>query len=189
MREKRKKELKMKKEKIINLIKKFFWIFILLCIIYNIIFVIYTTISKKEYMQLFGITMLCMKTDAMQNDIEKNDLIIIKKIDAQELKKEDIIAYQINEKIRVNKIIDNQNNEFKTKSNKNYNPDIEKINDEQIIGKKVFSIPHLGMVLRMLQSKIITVIMLLFLIINLVYNKYIQEKKKERVRKKLLINK
>lgn len=188
MKEKKRKELKMKKEKTIKgirqLIKKIFNSIIILCIIYNIIFVMYKTISQKEYLQIFGISAFCMETEAMQGNIEKNELVIVKKTDIQKLQSGDIIAYKINGKIRINKIVSKQDNEFTTKSNKNYNPDIEKVCKEQIVGKKVFVIPVLGLILKMLQSRITTLIILLFLIFKLLHNNYIQNKKRIRARKK-----
>lgn len=188
MKEKKRKKLKMKKEKTIKvirkLIKKLFNLIIILCIIYNIIFVLHKTVSQKEYMQVFGICAFRMETKSMQGDIEKNDLVITKKIKTKNLQEGDIIAYQINGKTRINKIISNQNGKITTKSNKNYNPDIETITEEQIIGKKIIALPIIGMLLKVIQAIITTLIILLFLIFKLLHNNYIQNKKHERARKR-----
>lgn len=185
MKEERKKELKMKKEELIKYIrllgKKCLYVIIIICIIYNILYVTYTTFTQEEYIQLFGTSAFCMETDLMREDIAKNELVIVKKI--EELQVGDIIAYKINGKIRINKIVKNKNGEITTKSNKNYNPDIEKITEEQIIGKKVIAIPILGIILTILHSRIITIIILLYLIFKLFYNKYIQDRKQTRIRK------
>ena len=76
-----------------------------------------------------------------------------------------------------------------TKSNRNYYPDIEKITINQIVGKKIVNIPLLGLVLELLQSKIASVVALLFLIVVFSYNRYMYTKKKERGRKKRRIKK
>lgn len=186
MKEERKKELKMKKEELIKYImllgKKCLYVIIIICIIYNILYVTYTTFTQEEYIQLFGTTAFCMETDLMKEDLAKNELVIVKKI--EELQVGDIIAYKINGKIRINKIVKNKNGEITTKSNKNYNPDIEKITEEQIIGKKVIAIPILGIILKIIQSKKTTLIIFIFLTLELLYIKNIQNKKQTRARKK-----
>lgn len=178
--------MKIEKEKMKKIIKipvKCIYIIILISVLYNIIFLINTTISQKDYFKLFGISLFNMQTDLMKNDISKNDLVIIKEVQEQDLQKGDIIAYNVNGKTRINKII-NQKQGYITKSNKNYQPDIEKVEYEDIIGKKIINIPILGFFIGILQSKITSMVILISLIIAYFYNKNLYIKKKERVRKK-----
>lgn len=188
MKEKKRKKLKMKKEKIINsfrqIVKKLLKVIIIICVIYNIIFVLHKTVSKKEYIKVFGISAFRMETQSMQGDIGKNDLVITKQTDTKKLQEGDIIAYQINGKIRINKIIKNQNGKITTKSNKNYNPDIETITEEQIIGKKIITIPIIGIILKIIQAKLTTFIIFIILVLMLFYNRYIQNQKRKRAEKK-----
>ena len=156
-------------------------------ILYNTIFLINTTISKKDYFKVFGISFFCMQNDLMEDDINKNDLVIVKNINERDLQEGDIIAYQVNGKNRINKII-NKEEQYVTKSNKNYYPDIEEITYNQIIGKSVVNIPFWGLVLEVLQSKITSIFVFIFLILYFWYNKCMYIKKKERVRKKLKRN-
>lgn len=189
MKEKKRKKLKMKKEKIINsfrqIVKKLLKVIIIICVIYNIIFVLHKTVSKKEYMEVFGISAFRMETQSMQGDIGKNDLVITKQTDTKKLQEGDIIAYQINGKIRINKIIKNQNGKITTKSNKNYNPDIETITEEQIIGKKIITIPIIGIILKIIQAKLTTFIIFIILVLMLFYNRYVQNQKRKRARKNI----
>ena len=115
---------------------------------------------------------------------DKNDFIIVKEVDEEKLQEGDIIAYQVNGKTRINKIFKTQQGEYTTKSNKNYYPDIEKITYNQIIGKKVAIVPFGGIVLSILQSKITTALVLVFLCLYFLRNKYLYEKKKGRALKK-----
>lgn len=174
----------MKKGKII---KDILYAIIMICCTYNIIFVLYTTISQNEYLELFGISFFNMKTDLMSEDIEKNSLVIVKKVKGQNLKKGDIIAYQINGKVRINKIVNDQKG-YTTKSNKNYYPDIEKITTEQIIGKTEITIYGLGFIAIILQSKIITGIIFVYLILKLLYDRYLGNQKQIRTIKKSSYN-
>ena len=165
------------------------YVIIAICVLYNIIFSINTSISKKEYFKLYGISFFGMKTDLMEEDINKNDLVIVKEVDDKDLQEGDIIAYEVNGKIRINKILYYEQEGYVTKSNKNYYPDIEKTTINQIVGKKVINIPFLGLALDLLQSKIISAFTLLFLIFIFWYNRYMYIKKKERGRKKRKLKK
>lgn len=160
------------------------YVIIVICILYNVIFSINTSISKKEYFKLYGISFFCMKTDLMEDDISKNALVIVKEVEENELQDGDIIAYEVNGQVRINKIIYKEQDEYATKFNKNYYPDIEKTTINKIVGKEVVSIPFLGVVLKGLQSKVASVFTLLFLVFTFGYNRYMYTKKKERRRKK-----
>lgn len=173
--------MKTKKGKIVIIIKIIF----IICIIYNILFLLMTTISKKDYFKMFGISYFSMEDNQMKDDISKNDLVIVKKAESDELQKEDIIAYKINGKTRINKIINVTKDGFVTKSNKNYYPDIEKVQEGEIIGKKIGHVPFAGVILEILQSNITSVFIFIFLILYFFYNKYVYKMKKKRARKKV----
>lgn len=153
---------------------------------YNISFLLNTTITQKDYFQLFGITLLNMENNLMENDISQNDIVVIKSVGEKELQEGDIIAYTVNGHIRINKII-NSKDGYTTKSNKNYYPDIEKIQVEDIIGEKILNIPSLGILLKILQSKITSVAIFIFLIFGFTTSVYKDKKRIERAIKKKII--
>lgn len=154
-----------------------------LCILYNIIFLINTTISEEDYFKVFGISLFNMTNDLMQGDINKNDLVVVKEVNEKEIQEGDIIAYKVNGKIRINKII-NKQEQYTTKSNKNYYPDIEKISSYQVIGEVVVCMPFIGLVIEILHSKVTTIFIFIFLIFYFLYNKNMYIKIKKRARKK-----
>ena len=121
---------------LVNLIS----LIIMICVLYNIVFSIITTISGKDYLEFFGISLFNIENDLMQDELNKNDLVIVKQVKESELHKGDIIAYTLNGQTRINKII-NQNDGYITKYNKNYQPDIEAIQYNNIIGKVTKSLP------------------------------------------------
>ena len=175
--------MKIKKGNKIKIIKLIFYTIVFLCVTYKIIFLLSTTITQKDYMKFFGITFLNMESELMEDELSKNDFVMLKAVKENELQEGDIIAYTVNDQIRINKII-NTKNGYTTKSNKNYYPDIEKIEYEEIIGKKVGNIPHLGTVIKILQSKITSVVIFIFLVFGFGANKYIYIKRIERAKKK-----
>ena len=146
-------------------------------------FLLYTTITEKDYMKLFGITFMHMESELMEDEILRNDFVILKSVDEEDLKKEDIIGYTVNGKLRINKII-NTKNGYITKSNKNYYPDLERIQIEDIIGEKVLNISNLGILLKFLQSKITSIFIFIFLIFKFIITMYKDKKRKERAIKK-----
>ena len=174
----------LQKVKFKKVIISFIYVIIMICILYNILFLINTSISKKEYFKLYGFSFFCMKTNLMEQDISKNDLIIIKEADSEDLKNNDIIAYDINGKVRINKIVYYEQNQYTTKSNKNYYPDIETITASQIVGKKIANIPFLGVILELLQSKTVSIFTLVFLIFTFWYNRYMYLRRNERNKKR-----
>lgn len=136
--------MKIKKEKMKKLIKlilvNLIYLIIIICVLYNIVFSIITTISGKDYLKLFGISLFNIENDLMQDELNKNDLVIVKQVEESQLHKGDIIAYTVNGQTRINKII-NQNDGYITKYNKNYQPDIEVVKYNNIIGKVIKSLP------------------------------------------------
>lgn len=177
--------MKIEKGKLIKKILKIcFYVIIIGCFLYNVMFSIHTTITNNDYFKLFGISFFRMDNDLMQDDINLGDLVIVSSDGVQDLKEGDIIAYTVNGKTRINKIFKIKQEEYTTKSNKNYNPDIEKITHNDVIGKMVGCVSSLGFLISILQSKITTVCILVFLILHFLCNKYLFTKKQERIRKK-----
>lgn len=190
MKKKRKARIKfIEKAKLKKIILKIIYILAVFVVIYNIVFLINTTITKKEYLKIFGISFFSMDSDSMEEDINKNDLVIIREVDGNDLEINDIIAYRLNGGIRINKIIniyfdDNSGKKcYITKSNANYYPDIEKVNDGQIIGKKISNIAILGSFIQIIQSKITSLFVILILCFAFSFNKYAYQMQKERNRK------
>lgn len=175
--------------KIKKIFIKIIYIISVIAILYNMIFLIHKTITQKEYLEIFGISFLHMNGDLMKDDLRKNDLVIVKQINENEINVGDIIAYSINGKIRINKVFNIYYDDnirkvvYITKSNKNFQPDIEPIQINQIIGKKVINISGMGTVIKILQTQFVSIIVLIILFISYFYNRYLYNKRKERNRK------
>ena len=146
--------------------------------VYNTMFLLTTTITGKDYIKILGFTVLNMNSELMEDELSKNDLIIVKSTNEKSLKEGDIIAYTVNGKTRINKIINTENG-YTTKYNKSYYPDVEKIEYNQVIGKKIINIPFLGTIIKILQSWITGIIILIYFILA-----YINITNKEKRRKK-----
>lgn len=191
MKEKRNKKIKFSINTFYKkLISSIIYVCVMFIILYESSYLIHKIITKKNYFEIFGISFFTAENNSMKNDFRKNDLLIVKKVDTQNLKENDIIAYEINGKIRINKIFnihkdDNKGEIFYiTKSNLNIHPDIEKVYPYQIIGKEIENIWGFGSIIRILQSRFFSTFLILFLILIFIYNKKLYIRKKKRIRKK-----
>lgn len=132
------------------------------------------------------------ENDSIENvSINKNDLVIAteKGCTEEELKIGDIIVYKSNKKVKFGEIININDivgeRQYVAKATNNYYPDNEPILVGQIIGKVKVNIPFLGLVLNILQSKVTTLIIIVFLILRYSYNRYIYKVKVDRKRKRM----
>ena len=180
---------KSRKNVLKTVLSKILYIMFLIMVIYNIIFLINSTITKNDYLSIFGISINTMNSDKMKPEIFKNSIIISKTVESNELEVGDNITYVVSNEIITSKIVNiiYKDNEEKyiTKYIQTYYPNNEEISINMIIGKEVLSIMGLGFIVKVAQSKIFTLIVLIFLVFKFLYNKekYIRTKKR-RLKKK-----
>ena len=179
------KKKKIRKSKIKNIVAYILIAIIYVIFVYNVIFLLNTTITKRNYLSIFGISLLINDSKAMEDELRKNEVIIAKKVKEEDLNINDIIVSNIKGNIKINRIIniDNEsgNKKFVTKFDVNFQPEIEEPTIEKIIGKKVGGIKGLGVFLKIAQSKVTTVIMCIFLILN--YNR-LKRLERKRIKRK-----
>lgn len=88
--------------------------------------------------------------------------------------------------MRINKVIDRLVEEgrivYQTKSNNNFFPDKEHVAKNQVIGKVIIVVPFLGIMLEVLQSKITTIFIIIFLILKFTYNKKVHKRELKKMR-------
>lgn len=168
---------------------KILYVILIFCIISNIVLVLNSVIKKIDYFNLMGISLIPMESKSMEKEIPKNSLVVTKSEVKENNTKKGIevnnnIAYIVNGKLRINKVVSIETIDgetiYRTKSNANYNMDVEKITENMIIGKVINVIPVLGILFKILQSKITTVIIVFLLIIYYLYNKRVYKNKVKR---------
>ncbi len=93
-----------------KIIIKTLYVFSILGIIYNVVFLVNTTIKQTNYFNLLGISLFSMETNLMEPEIVKNSLVITREYNSyDEIEINDNIAYIVNGKIRINKVLDIEN--------------------------------------------------------------------------------
>lgn len=168
---------------------KILYVILIFCIISNIVLVLNSVIKKIDYFNLMGISLIPMESKSMEKEIPKNSLVVTKSEVKENNTKKGIevnnnIAYIVNGKLRINKVVSIETIDgetiYRTKSNANYNMDVEKITENMIIGKVINVIPVLGILFKILQSKITTAIIVFLLIMYYLYNKRVYKNKVKR---------
>ena len=131
----------MKTDKILKIIKKVIInliIFVLSIIAILVIWgFIQLNIQNKEYIDMFGYSILSTETGSMSPTIEKGDIIIVKIGD--ETKANDIITYKQDNALITHRIEQINGDTIIAKGDYNNTPD-DPIQKDQVIGKAVYII-------------------------------------------------
>lgn len=126
--------------------------------------------------------MMVIKEDTMKNSIYYNDLVFIEKnINIEQLNEKDIIAININENTTISRIyqISNDKKEIVVKGDNNLHINNKTIDQNNLEGKIVFKIPWIGFFISILETKFITIIFIIILILRFLLNKEIYRRRKK----------
>ena len=177
-----------KRKKRANTLGKILYI-ILIILIYNLVLVGISFISKHDFNGFFGYKAYNITTNSMEPTINIGDIIIVKKVNNEDkLKNGDIISFRKNDEVVTHRIIDitetNGEKRYITKGDNNNIPDLEKLSFSQIEGVKVISIPYLGRIVEFLENQIIFLIVILIILIIYLYRLNKTEKSELRRQKR-----
>lgn len=173
-----------KKKQKIKIIKKVLEI-VTIILIYNIILSVVSSTNKISIINVFGYKSYIIKTNSMEPTININDVLITKKVKKDEIKTGDIITFIKNGEIITHRITQiTENDEYTTKGDNNNIEDSFTISYENIEGKHILTIPHLGKIVEILDNKILFLIIILIILIFIFAIIQKQEKKDERREKK-----
>lgn len=168
-----------------NVLIYLLYIIIIPIIIYDMFLIIQTLIKPGVTPNFFGYKTFSIISGSMEPKIVVDDIVIVKNVDKNQIRVNDIITFKTENEIithRVIKIelIDN-NLIYTTKGDSNEVTDIEKIEYNQIEGKYVGKIPKIGKLLTLLKNKLVFSIILILLIISyILQRKNIQRKIKRK---------
>jgi len=161
---------------------KIIWIIILL---YNLLFHISNNFNPNKNLKIFKTEFIIIEDNSMSKELNENDIALIKRSNTLEIKVGDVVLYDDNGNTVIHRIAREKKNNnvitYVTKGDNNYHYDIEEITRENIKGVLIGKIPKMGSVIKILQSKIITVLALIYLILE--YAKIIIQKNKKRKQK------
>lgn len=164
------------------------YIIIIPIIIYDMFLIAQTIINPNKTPDFFGYKTFSIVTGSMEPTIKINDIIIVKKEDKKNIRKNDIITFKIENEIITHRVIDiaydNGTLIYTTKGDKNDVTDIERVQFEQIEGKYVTKITKIGKIFTILKNKYIFSLILILLIIFYIIQRKTIQRKKERKNKR-----
>lgn len=173
------------KKVILNIISA---ILIVVAII-NII-LLYYNLKGDKAPNVLGIYFFNIISGSMQPELDINDVIVVKKVDVEELADGDIITFEQDKKTISHRIVEikkvGKEKIFYTKGDNNLVADEGYVKTNQIYGKVVFHIPRVGKIVQYIQQeegfvRTIVIIVIIFILISLRQNK---KNKRKIVRKK-----
>ena len=178
------------KKIIFALPRKILGLILILMILYNVINTVYGIFNKKLELQIGETKIYVAEDKTMLPTIKPNDLILAKQCTPEDLNLEDIIIFDENGIIKVQRITKIQGlgekSNYTTKGDNNYYNNNVIIKYEQIKGKFVKRIPSLGLVIKILESKVTTIFIVIILILLFLFNKDMKMKSiKRRKNKKI----
>ena len=87
-----------------NRIKKLVFIFLVI-ILYNIVLLYMSYIDKFDTPSFYSYKAYLISTESMEPEIKKGDAIIIKKVDEDQLRVNDIITFKTDEEVITHRIV------------------------------------------------------------------------------------
>lgn len=162
------------------------------CIILTILislFIINLILSFEENTHILGIYMFNIVSGSMEPTLEINDVVIVKKCPANELKEGDIITFLQEDRTISHRILKITNDEgelkFITKGDNNEIADKDEVDSDKIYGKVLFSVKRIGKIIQYIQNvrgfiNIIIFAIIIFVLVSLNDNHKNNRKMKRR---------
>lgn len=165
-------------------IRKLVYIFLVI-ILYNIVLLYMSYIDKFDTPSFYIYKAYVITTNSMEPELKKDDVVVIKKAKADNLKQGDIITFKQNGETITHRIVQIDDIEdgklYITKGDNNNVQDEQGLRFDQIEGKLVIKIPQLGKIVASFKNGIIIVLVLL--ISAIIYLNRITAKERSNIRR------
>ena len=165
-------------------IRKLVYIFLVI-ILYNIVLLYMSYIDKFDTPSFYIYKAYLITTNSMEPELKKDDVVVIKKAKADNLKQGDIITFKQNGETITHRIVQIDDIEdgklYITKGDNNNVQDEQGLRFDQIEGKLVIKIPQLGKMVASFKNGIIIVLVLL--ISAIIYLNRITAKERSNIRR------
>lgn len=165
-------------------IRKLVYIFLVI-ILYNIVLLYMSYIDKFDTPSFYIYKAYVITTNSMEPELKKDDVVVIKKAKADNLKQGDIITFKQNGETITHRIVQIDDIEdgklYMTKGDNNNVQDEQGLRFDQIEGKLVIKIPQLGKMVASFKNGIIIVLVLL--ISAIIYLNRITAKERSNIRR------
>ena len=171
-----------------NKIKKrlniMFYVILIPLLAYNMALIVQAVVRPNETPAFLGYKMYVIISGSMQPELEVGDIVVVKKINPNDLKKDDVISFRKGQTIITHRIVEVKNAEeklqFLTKGDNNNTNDKDLVSDKEIEGIVVNKIQKLGKIVLKLRDKTLIIVIILIYYIFLMYDQSVQKRKNLR---------
>lgn len=176
-----------------KLIMLLVYIIMIPIIIYNLTLIIKSYINPTQIPDFLGFKSFVIISESMEPTIMVGDAILVKEVDQEKLKVNDIISFQDKDFINTHRIVeiinDNGVKKYKTKGDNNEKEDKNLVTYNQIQGVCQFRIKGFGKITEIVKNKITLVVLLVVLVFIAFCQVRINKKKLARIEKRYEYNK
>lgn len=157
-------------------------------LIYNAVLLFFSSMNKMQGFSLLGYQAFVITTNSMEPSIKHGDAVLTKKPKVKDLKEGDIITFNRNNEAITHRILridkEEDNYYYVTKGDNNNVEDKQRVEFDDIEGKKVVTFPKLGYVIEAAENQLIILILTLVVLIFLLAKIQSEERKYNRREKK-----
>ncbi len=161
-----------------------FYIILIPLLVYNFALIIQAVIKPDETPAFLGYKMYVIISGSMQPELDIGDIVVVKKVDPNNLKKDDIISFRKGQTIITHRIEEVKNTEekiqFLTKGDNNNTSDKDLVSEKEVEGIVVNKIQKLGKIVLKLRDKTLIIFIILIYYVFLMYDQSIQKRKNIR---------
>lgn len=178
------KKRKIKKAKIKNVISIAVYIMLIPLLVYNISLIVQSIIHPNKTPDFFGIKTYVIISGSMMPEFQIGDIVIIKSVPVEELKKGDVISFRKGQIVithRISEVLTEKGiKKFKTKGDNNNTEDTGTIEVQEIEGKVIGKISTVGKIAIALKNKNVIISIVIFYYIFLLKSESLQKRRKIR---------
>ncbi len=186
--DKRRRRVELSKKTFVTII----YIILIPVIFYNIMLIVQAATNPRETPCVFGMKTFVIISGSMEPSLEIGDMVIIKEFPEEELQKGDIISFRNGQSIithRINNVINEKTGKisFETKGDNNNIKDKNYVKYDDIEGKMVGKIPHIGKIVLLLKNKLIIIIILMIFYMLYIHNAKVEDRRLMRKEKRRVL--
>jgi len=160
-------------KKIVKWIGNLIFVCLVIAVVLSLCSRVQSIKNPNEVKSILGIKAMPVLSGSMEPFISTGDMIVATNIDPQDIKKDDVITYRINQNTLVtHRVIEitNENGRlmFKTKGDANNVEDQAFVSSEQLVGRLIFNIPKGGYLANFIKTPVGFILIILLPIIFLI---------------------
>lgn len=121
-----------------------------LLLAFNLYTIVARFITKELQPDVFGFSTAVVISGSMSDSIEVNDMVVIHRQEGYEIG--DVVTFETDGSLVTHRIIDRTDRGFVTKGDANNSPDLDPVQQEQIVGRVILVVPKIGKAIEFMRT-------------------------------------